>query len=293
MRIADLYSKQPAVFSFEFFPPKTDKGFADLRHTIEELKSLSPGFVSVTYGAGGSTRDRTIELVSYIKNEVGLEAMAHLTCVGSSRSEITATLDRLEAAGIENIIALRGDPPAGEDHFVAHPDGLEHASDLVALIRGQDRPFSVAAAGYPETHTEAPSAEADLRNLVTKVAAGVDVIITQLFFDNGCYFDFVSRVREAGVTVPIVPGIMPITNVSQIERFTKMCGASIPDALWSRLDEVRDSEDAVVELGIRHATDQCKGLLDGGAPGIHFYTLNRSRSTRRIVELLRAESVSA
>jgi methylenetetrahydrofolate reductase (NADPH) len=288
MRIAELFipGAQP-VFSFEFFPPKTDDGRTSLVATIRELAELAPAFVSVTYGAGGSTRDRTIELVTYIKRELGIEAMAHLTCVGSSRAELSAVLDRLQAGGIENVIALRGDPPTGESHFSPHPDGLAHASDLVRMIRSQRRPFCLAAAAYPESHVESRSADEDLRHLVDKVAAGVDVLITQLFFDNRHYFEFVDRARAAGVTVPIVPGIMPVTNVAQIERFTRLCGATIPRSLRDRLDPAREDAEAVVRIGIEHATAQCRELLASGAPGIHFYTLNRSRSTRTILRLLR------
>jgi len=288
MRIADLFTPgAEPVFSFEFFPPKTDEGRASLISTLRDLADLSPSFVSVTYGAGGSTRDRTIELVTYIKRELAIEAMAHLTCVGSSRRELSAILDRLEAGGIENLIALRGDPPAGESDFTPHPDGLAHASDLVRMIRAQRRPFCVAAAAYPEGHIESPSAEEDLNHLVDKVAAGVDVLITQLFFDNRYYFEFVDRARAAGVTVPIVPGIMPVTNVAQIERFTQLCGATIPSSLVERLDPARDEAETVVKIGIEHAAAQCRELLEGGAPGVHFYTLNRSRSTRTILEMLR------
>jgi len=288
MRIADLFTPgAEPVFSFEFFPPKTDEGRASLIATLRDLADLDPSFVSVTYGAGGSTRDRTIELVTYIKRELGIEAMAHLTCVGSSRGELSAVLDRLEAGGIENLIALRGDPPAGECDFRPHPDGLAHASELVRMIRAQRRRFCVAAAAYPEGHVESPSADEDLRHLVDKVAAGVDVLITQLFFDNCYYFDFVDRARAAGVTVPIVPGIMPVTNVAQIERFTRLCGATIPSPLLARLDPARHDGEAVVKIGIEHAAAQCRGLLEGGAPGVHFYTLNRSRSTRTILEMLR------
>jgi methylenetetrahydrofolate reductase (NADPH) len=288
MRIAELFipGAQP-VFSFEFFPPKTDEGRTSLVATIRELAELSPAFVSVTYGAGGSTRDRTIELVSYIKRELGIEAMAHLTCVGSSRAELSAVLDRLQAGGIENVIALRGDPPTGESHFSPHPDGLAHAIDLVRMIRSQRRPFCLAAAAYPESHVESRCADEDLRHLVDKVEAGVDVLITQLFFDNRPYFEFVDRARAAGVKVPIVPGIMPVTNVAQIERFTRLCGATIPLSLRDRLDPAREDAEAVVRIGIEHATAQCRELLASGAPGIHFYTLNRSRSTRTILRLLR------
>lgn len=288
MRISELFqSGGKPVFSFEFFPPKTDKGHRALLATIEELAPLRPGFVSVTYGAGGSTRDRTIDLVTRIKRSMGIEAMAHLTCVGASRSEIEAVLDRLESSGIENVIALRGDPPQGETDFVPHPDGLAHGSDLVELIRSQDRPFCVAAAAYPEGHVESPDAQSDLDHLVKKVRAGTDVLITQLFFDNDFYFDFVDKARAAGIDVPIVAGIMPVTNVAQIERFTKMCGATIPPALAKRLDPVRDDSEAVERVGIEFAVEQCRGLLDGGAPGVHFYTLNKSGSTREILRALR------
>jgi methylenetetrahydrofolate reductase (NADPH) len=289
MRIAELFTPgAKPVFSFEFFPPKTEEGHASLIATIRELAELSPSFVSVTYGAGGSTRERTIELVSYIKRELGIEAMAHLTCVGSSRAELSAILDRFESAKIENVIALRGDPPAGESNFRPHPDGLSHASDLVRMIREQRRPFCVAAAAYPESHVESPSPEEDLRYLVQKVDAGVDVLITQLFFENSRYFDFVARARQAGISVPIVPGIMPVTNVAQIERFTRLCGATIPPMLRERLDPARGDAEAVVRIGIEHATAQCRDLLAGGAPGVHFYTLNRSRSTYTILKQLRA-----
>jgi methylenetetrahydrofolate reductase (NADPH) len=288
VRIAELFrpGSRP-VFSFEFFPPKSDAGHAELVATIAELESLAPGFVSVTYGAGGSTRDRTIELVSYIKNLVRLEAMAHLTCVGASRAELGEVLDRLTAAGIENVIALRGDPPRGQERFVAHRDGFANAVDLIRMMRGQTRPFCISAACYPEVHVEASSAEADLAYLVEKVEAGVDVLITQLFFDNRAYFGFVDRARAAGIRVPISAGIMPITNVAQIERFTGLCGATIPAPLRARLEPVRDDASAVSAIGIDFATAQCTELLAGGAPGIHFYTLNRSRATRTIVEQLR------
>jgi methylenetetrahydrofolate reductase (NADPH) len=275
------------VFSFEFFPPKTEAGDRALLATFAELRPLAPDFVSVTYGAGGTTRDRTVELVAYIKGQLGIEAMAHLTCVGASRAELTHVLDRLEGAGIRNVIALRGDPPVGEDGFEPHPEGLAHASELVALIREQKRPLCVAAACYPEKHIEAASFEEDLEHLKAKVAAGVDLLITQLFFDNAAYFDFVGKARAAGIRVPIVAGIMPITNLSQIERFTQRCGATIPRALASLLEPHREDPEKVEALSIDYAIGQCRELLDGGAPGIHFYTLNRSRATRDILTALR------
>jgi methylenetetrahydrofolate reductase (NADPH) len=287
VRILDLFrSASEPVFSFEFFPPKTDEGRNALLQTIAELRALGPGFVSVTYGAGGSTRDTTIELVTYIKNHLGIEAMAHLTCVGATRAELAAVLDRLQAGGIENVIALRGDPPLGQTDFVVHPNGLAYANELVRMIREQNRPLCVAAACYPETHVEARSPEDDLAHLVDKVEAGADVLISQLFFDNDRFLTFVERARRAGIRTPIVPGIMPVTNVSQIERFTKMCGATIPDSLRARLAPVRDDSEAVAHIGVEHAVAQCTELLQAGVSGIHFYTLNRSRSTRDIVEEL-------
>ncbi len=287
MRISSLFGPGRPVFSFEFFPPRTTEGERLLERTLTDLRGLQPDFVSVTYGAGGSTRDRTIDLVSRIKRETGLETMAHLTCVGSSRTELESVLDRFEQAGVENVIALRGDPPAGDHEFRPHPDGLAHASDLVRMIRDRKRPFCVAAACYPETHTEAPSGEADLAHLVEKVRAGVDVLVTQLFFDNEFYFRFVERARAAGINVPIVAGIMPITNLGQIERFTRMCGATIPAELATRLEPYRDDDAAVERLGIEHATEQCRELLAAGVPGIHYYTLNKSRATQTILENLR------
>jgi methylenetetrahydrofolate reductase (NADPH) len=225
--------------------------------------------------------------VTTIKRRTGIETMAHLTCVGSSRSDLDAVLDRLVSGGIENVIALRGDPPAGETDFRPHPEGLAHASDLVRMIRAARRPLCLAAAAYPEGHVECVSADEDLAHLVDKVEAGAEVLITQLFFDNRFYFDFVARARAAGITVPIVPGIMPITNLAQIERFTRMCGAEIPAPLHSRLEPHRDDAEAVARIGVEHATAQCRELLARGAPGVHFYTLNRSDSTRQILETLR------
>jgi len=287
VRILDLFRKaSEPIFSFEFFPPKTEDGRTALLDTITELKRLRPGFVSVTYGAGGSTRETTIDLVTHIKNGLGIESMAHLTCVGASRAELATVLDRLQAGGIENVIALRGDPPRGESGFVPHPDGLTYANELVEMIRQQRRPLCVAAACYPETHVEASSADHDMAHLVAKVEAGADFLISQLFFDNRSYLSFVERARHAGIAVPIVPGIMPVTNVSQIERFTKMCGATIPQALAARLEPVRDDAEAVARIGVEYAVRQCAELLEAGVPGIHFYTLNRSRSTRDIVEEL-------
>jgi len=287
MKIQSLFGKDQLVFSFEFFPPKDDAGADALYQTIETLKQLTPSFVSVTYGAGGSTRRKTIEITERIKREIGIEAMAHLTCVGHSRGEILTLLEELEAAGIENIMALRGDPPKGETSFVPHPDGFRYASELVNFIRSQ-KSFCLGVAGYPEVHPEALSKEADLANLKRKVEAGGQFVVTQLFFDSKYYFDLVQRAEAAGIHVPIVPGIMPITNVAQIKRFTKMCGAKIPPDLMAELVAVEGNNEAVVQVGIQHATNQCEDLLRGGAPGIHFYTLNKSLATRTIFLNLKA-----
>ena len=282
MKIRDRFGQERPLFSFEFFPPKDDRGVEALFDTVANLKPLGPAFVSVTYGAGGSTREKTVAITQRIKREAGIEAMAHLTCVGHSRNEIGALLDEYEAAGIENIMALRGDPPRGDTEFVPHPQGFSHADELIAFIR-QRKDFCIGGAGYPEVHPEARSAEDDLLNLKRKIDAGADFIVTQLFFDERDYFEFVSRARSRGIVTPIVPGVMPVTNTAQIKRFTQMCGAAIPGPLLAKLEAVAGDAEAVIEAGIEHATRQCRALLEGGAPGIHFYTLNRSLSTRKIL----------
>ncbi|HEY5193352.1 MAG TPA: methylenetetrahydrofolate reductase [NAD(P)H] [Solirubrobacteraceae bacterium] len=286
MRIDELLAGEEPVFSFEFFPPKTEQGEQNLYGALAELHTLDPSFVSVTYGAGGSTRAKTIEIVKRIKDDYGLEAMAHFTCVGATVPELHATLAEMRAAGIDNVLALRGDPPAGEQDWVKTDGGLEYSSELVRLIKG-DYPFAIGAACFPETHIHAASPQADIDYLAEKVASGVDFLITQLFFDNALYFDFVARARAAGIEVPIVPGILPITQIGQLERMTKMCGASIPDGLRRELHAREDSPEAVIDFGVAYATLQCAELLAAGAPGIHFYTLNRSPATRAILGALK------
>jgi len=280
---------EPA-FSFEFFPPKTEDGEANLATALDELARLDPTFVSVTYGAGGTPaqRGKTIDIVSRIKADHGLEAMAHFTCVGATVEELRATLDRMRDAGIENVLALRGDPPAGVDakEWEAAEGGLRYSRELIELIRS-DYDFAVGAACFPEVHLAADSAESDLRYTREKVDAGAKFLITQLFFDNQLYYDFVARARDAGIDVPIIPGIMPITNVNQVKRFTEMCGATIPTGLLRELELRSDQPDAVADFGVAYATMQCADLLVNGAPGIHFYTLNRSPSTRAILSALR------
>jgi methylenetetrahydrofolate reductase (NADPH) len=290
MKIRNRLNPSNPCFSFEFFPPKTDEGTANLLKTLEELAPLEPGFVSVTYGAGGSTRDRTVELVTRIKRETGIEAMAHITCVGHTPEELREVLRRLADAKVENVLVLRGDPPQGQTTFEPVAGGFRHASALVRFIREEDFNFSLGGACYPEGHVETASRDDDLRHLKEKVDAGLDFVITQLFFDNAFYFDFVERARRAGINVPIVPGIMPITNYEQVQRFTRMCGATVPMRLAIQLERVKDQPDAVVQLGVAHATVQCMELLSRGVPGIHFYTLNKSPATRMIVSALRART---
>ena len=287
MKIKNLFGLKTPAYSFEFFPPKDDAGIANLFVTIKNLREIDPSFVSVTYGAGGSTRRKTIEITKTIKQATGIEAMAHLTCVGHSSAEIATILDEIEAAGIENVMTLRGDPPRGQTDFVPHPEGFPHANELVRFIRAHKN-FCLGVAGYPEGHPEAPSKEIDLVNLKRKVDAGAEFIITQLFFDNRHYFDFIARARPAGIDLPIIPGIMPITDLAQIKRFTQLCGAEIPSSLLAELEAVDGNKDAVAEVGIRYGIKQCLELLQNGAPGIHFYTLNKSLSTRTILESLRA-----
>jgi methylenetetrahydrofolate reductase (NADPH) len=287
MRIDQAYAtRTEPVFSFEFFPPKTEEGEQNLYRALSELRELDPAFVSVTYGAGGSTRDKTLEIVTRIRDEYGLEAMAHFTCVGATTDELRATLDAMAAAGHENVLALRGDPPQGQDDWVKTEGGLEYSRELDELIRN-DYGFSIGAACFPETHIHATSAEDDLRYLKEKVDAGAQFLITQLVFDNDKYFEFVARARALGIDVPIVPGIWPITNVAQIERVTKLSACSLPDGLLRELHARAEDPEAVAEFGVGYASLQCAELLAGGAPGVHFYTLNRSPATRAILSALR------
>ena len=287
MRIVDrLMAGGPPCFSFEFFPPKNDEGVAQLFSTLRDLAELKPGFVSVTYGAGGSTRQRTLEMVSAIKRETGIEAMAHLTCVGHGRSELREILARFRDAGMENVLALRGDPPRDNPRFTPAPDGFSHGNELASFIRAEGFDFCLGGACYPEGHLESDSRELDLEHTKRKVGSGVEFLITQLFFDNAFYFHFLDRARAAGITCPIIPGIMPITNAAQIERITTMCGVTIPRKLQLALEKRKDDPESVLQLGVAHATVQCVELLRAGVPGIHFYTLNRSRASRMIVTAL-------
>jgi methylenetetrahydrofolate reductase (NADPH) len=287
MRIAEILEASRPVFSFEFFPPQTEEGMDQLKRALGELSKDEPSYVSVTYGAGGSTRERTVEVTKWIKRELGIEAMAHLSCVGEPVSRLREILAEIRDAGIENVLALRGDPPRGEAEWRPHPDGLSSSPELIELItEGYD--FCVGGACFPEVHPEAPDLEHDLAFCKRKVEAGARFLITQLFFDNQLYFDFVREARAVGIDVPIIPGIIPVTNFAQIKRFTVMCGAGIPEDLERELAARADDPEAVKDLGVAYAALQCSDLLARGAPGIHFYTLNRSPATRAILAALRA-----
>ncbi|HYY74627.1 MAG TPA: methylenetetrahydrofolate reductase [NAD(P)H] [Solirubrobacterales bacterium] len=287
MRIDEILATNRPVFSFEFFPPRTPDGVEALFDTIATLKPLEPSFVSVTYGAGGATRDGTVELATTIKREHGLEAMAHLSCVGETAAGLVEILDRLGAGGIENVLALRGDPPRGQVHFEQPKGGLESAAELAAFI-SERYEFALGGACFPEVHPEAETPEADLAYLKTKVTSGASFLITQLFFDNRVYFEFVEAARATGIDVPIIPGVIPITSYAQIVRFCDLCAASIPSPLADAMEALNGDPRAEAELGIAYAARQCHELLAGGAPGIHFYTLNRAPATRAVLAALRA-----
>jgi methylenetetrahydrofolate reductase (NADPH) len=289
MRIDERIAGHPEPsFSFEFFPPRTDEGERNLGRALAELSRLQPTFVSVTYGAAGSTTEKrkTIDIVRHLKRDYGMEAMAHFTCVSATTGELREMLDTMRDAGIENVLALRGDPPRGETEWTATEGGLSYSRELIELIR-DEYDFSIGAACFPEVHIHAVDAESDLRYLKEKVQAGARFLITQLFFDNQSYYDFVARARDIGIDVPIIPGIMPITDFGQIKRITGMCGAVIPDRLLRELELRGDQPGSVTGLGVAYATLQCADLLANGAPGIHFYTLNRSPATRAILSALR------
>ncbi len=282
-----LEGRRQPVFSFEFFPPKTDDGVLELFEAISHLRELEPTFVSVTYGAGGSVRARTVDLVTRIRRELDIEPVAHLTCVDATVDDLQRILDGLRDSGIDNVLALRGDPPGGVLPFTPTEGGLAYATELMELITTRYG-FCVGGACYPEKHPESADTDEDVRAAKRKADAGASYLITQIFFDNRTYFDFVARARAAGVTVPILPGIMPVTNVGQVKRFTSKIGATIPDALLDALRSREDDPEAVLQLGVAWATLQCAELLAGGAPGVHFITMNRSPATRAILSALRA-----
>ena len=272
-------------YSFEIFPAKDAAGTEALLQTLRELSVFDPAYISVTYGAMGSTQELTRSLVLRISKELKLATAFHFTCVGSTRDSIKSYVEDLKKEGVDLIVALRGDPPAGAKEFKKPENGFGYANELVAYLKNLGG-FSMAVAGYPEKHIEAPSKEIDLQNLKRKVDAGADVIMTQLFFDNQDFFDFEKRCRAIGIQIPIIPGIMPIVNVKQIEKITKMCGAAIPEHLHQKLVKHQDDPQAIIQIGIDHAVTQCRELLKNGSPGIHFYTLNKAYSCKKVIEQL-------
>lgn len=286
MHLRDIYADGRFGLSVEIFPPRTPAGDADLLTTLEDLARYRPAFVSCTYGAGGSTRDRTIDWCRTIQQQFKLTATAHFTCVGSSRSELREWLGKAEQAGVKNIMALRGDPPQGQSDFCPADDGLKYASELVCLIREHHPNLGIGVAGYPEKHPEAQSIEIDRERLRQKVACGADAVFTQLFFVNDNFFRFRDAAGSAGIDVPIIPGIMPITSFDRIKRITAMCGAVFPESLAGSLEAAKDDPAAQFEIGVDYAVEQCRRLLDAGVPGMHFYVLNKSQACRRIFDEL-------
>lgn len=293
-RFADFY-RQPArpVISFEVFPPKTDQALIHLHNLLPDLIALEPSFMTVTYGALGTTRERTIDIARLIRSEYGKECACHLTCVGSSRADLDEILGEIRDSGIRNIVALRGDPPQGETTFTPPPDGYRYANELVAHIRGFETSrdangtFGIAVAGYPEKHLESPDMAADLANLRRKVDAGADCVITQLFYDNEDFYRFERAARAAGISVPIIPGLLPIVSLKQIRRITSMCGSKIPTALLAELEEAGDDEARAGAIGIRQCIRQAQDLISHGVPGIHFYVLNRAAHMEQVMAAIR------
>jgi methylenetetrahydrofolate reductase (NADPH) len=297
-KLVDIYARDGLTFSIEFFPPKTDEGMDNLFKEVQELKKLEPAFVSVTYGAGGSTEGTTLKVVKRLRYAEKLEVMCHLTIVNQSRHVVRELIGDLWGNDIENVIALAGDPPGGPSApWTPHPDGFQNAKELVnTILRGQSGwfdTFSIAVAGFPEVHPRAESREADLRYLKSKVDAGADVIITQLFFDNDDYYRYVEDCRALGIEVPIVPGLLPIRSAAQCRRFTRLCGSKIPPRLEELLTKVEDDDEAAIEMGIEYCTEQCQGLLEFGVPGFHFYSLNKARSVSAIYENLNLGALTA
>ena len=284
MKIKHILQEKRTV-SCEFFPPREEDGIPAVFRAIDRVSAFTPDFISVTYGAGGSTRAFTERITTQVKQDTDLEVMAHLTCVAQTKDEVQGVLERLDDAGIENVIALRGDPPRGENTFVPVEGGFHHATELIEHIRAHFG-FGLAAACYPEGHTESPDLDWDIRYAREKVDRGADFLISQLFYDNRYFFDFLERAEQAGINVPIIPGVLPILNTAQIRRFTSLCGATIPAELDRQLEQYTDDDNAVRELGIEYATNQVRELWDEGVPGVHFYVLNRSYSVSRILSNL-------
>ncbi len=290
MKLSAAYGPGKFGLSFELFPPKTPQGEATLFEHVARLVEFAPSFITCTYGAGGSTQDTTLGIVARVHREFQLPVATHLTCVGATVDELRVYLRRAVGEGVENVVALRGDPPRGDTKFRPVPGGFSYANELVSLVRGEFADLGIAVAGYPETHQEAPNAEVDLTNLQRKVDAGADVVITQLFYDNADFFAFLGRCQEVGIRVPIVPGLLPITNFAQIKRITALCGAKLPVELVAGLEAAGDDADKQFELGVESAIRQTQELIDSGVPGIHFYVLNRSEAAARVLSEVRLPS---
>lgn len=284
--LPEIFKSDRPVVSIEIFPPKTEKGDLSLFKMLDCLLQYKPQFISCTYGAGGSVRTRTVDLCQQIQQRYEIPTTAHLTCVGSTREEIVEILNSAVAAGVNNIMALRGDAPEGADTFEATEGGLGYANELVQLIKEHYPKMGIGVAAYPEKHAEAPDLPTDLNNLKRKIDAGADVAFTQLFFDNDNFYRFRKMYEQAGCNIPLVPGIMPITEFARIKRITAMCGAIFPEKLASKLEAVQDDKQAQMEIGVNHAISQCQDLLEQGAPGIHFYALNKSQACQQILEAL-------
>lgn len=283
-RLPDIYETQRFALSFELFPPKTDAGVAALFRHAEQLVKFEPSYITCTYGAGGSTQDRTLEIAARVRQEFDLPVATHLTCVGRTGDQIRDYLRRAVEADVQNVVALRGDPPAGEEKFTAVEGGYAYANELVEMIHADFPQMGVAVGGYPEVHQEAASPEADLDNLKRKVDAGAHAIITQLFYDNADFFRFRDRCEAAGIDVPIIPGLLPVTNVAQIKRIASLCGAELPAEFLGQLEAAADDKDAQFEIGVEQCTAQSQGLVDGDAPGIHYYVLNKSQAASRVLQ---------
>ncbi len=285
MSLSDVYQPGKFALSFELFPPKTDAGEKALFRHVQQLMEFQPSFITCTYGAGGSTREKTLDIVDQVKRQFRIPVASHLTCVGATSDDLRSYLTAARDRGVDYIVALRGDPPQGESRFQAVDGGFRYANELVALLRSEFPGFGVAVAGYPEKHQEAPSAEVDLENLKRKVAAGADIVITQLFYNNDDFFAFRERYEDAGIDIPLIPGVLPVTNLAQIQRITNLCGAQLPAAFVNRLAE-RDDADWQFQVGVEFATAQVRELRDAGVPGVHFYVLNKSQATSQVLRNL-------
>lgn len=296
MKLKEIYNSNKTVISFEIFPPKAQSA-EELNQKINELfgelrilSQFNPAFISVTYGAGGSTRETTLDIVIKIKNELSIQPMPHFTCVGSSRDSIFDYIKKIESAGIENILALRGDPPKGETKFIKPKDGFGYANELVEFIKSSTD-LGIAVAAYPECHPECCSLDKDIENLKRKVDSGADIAITQLFYDNNCYLDFLEKAQNNGITIPIIPGILPITSFSQIERISTLSGCKLPEELSKKLAENKENNEAIKDIGIDFAINQCNELLENKVPGIHFYPLNKAFAVKKVLESIKIKQI--